>query len=151
MTPKRAVGHKQPMNNGRFRAGHNRPVVVLSWGEVSVPIPFGLFGSLVFLLAAEVLLAGFFVFVWPAVNSRPLVVLGSGVALGAIASIALWIWFLSPLNSIGISGQRSIDGQSADRFAAYMMRRYALIVVAVAVAQIGVMAVLRLWTSAGRS
>ncbi len=116
-----------------------------------MPIPFGLFGSLVFLLAVEVLLAACFVFVWPAVHSRPFVVFGSAVALGAIASIALWIWFLAPFNSVGITAQRPVDGQSADRFAAYMRHRYALIVVAVAVAQIGVLAVLRLWTSAGRS
>ena len=116
-----------------------------------MPIPFGFFGSLVFLLAIEVVLAACFVFVWPAVHARPLIVLGSGVALGAVASIALWLWFLVPLNDIGIAGQRSVDGQSVVRFAAYMRQRYALIVVALAVAQIGVLAILRLWTSAGRS
>lgn len=116
-----------------------------------MPIPFGFFGSLVFLLALEAVLAACFVFVWPGVQARPLTILGVGVALGAIASIALWLWFLSPLNSIGIAGQRSSDGQSPDVLATYMQQRYALVVVVVAVAQVSVLAVLRLWVGTARA
>ena len=117
-----------------------------------MPIPFGFFGSLVFLLALEAVLAVCFAFVWPGVQARPLTILGVGVALGAVASIALWLWFLSPLNGIGIAGQGSSDAaQSPDVLATYMQQRYALVVVVVAVAQVSVLAVLRLWLGTARA
>ena len=116
-----------------------------------MPIPFGFFGSLVFLLVLEAVLAVCFVFVWPGVHARPLTILGSGIVLGAVPSIALWFWFLSRLNGIGIAGQGSSDGQSPDVLMAYMQQRYALLVVAAGVAQVSVMAVLRLWVGAGRA
>jgi hypothetical protein len=71
--------------------------------------------------------------------------------LGAFASIALWLWFLSPLNGVGIAGQGASNGQSPDVLMTHMQQRYALVVVAVAVAQISVMAVLRLWLGAARA
>ena len=116
-----------------------------------MPIPFGFFGSLVVLLALAAALAACFVFVWPGVHARPLTILGSGLVLGAFASIAIWLWFLSPLKGIGIAGQGSSDGQSPDVLTAYMQQRYALVVVVVAVAQVSVIAVLRLWVGAARA
>jgi uncharacterized membrane protein len=116
-----------------------------------MPIPFGFFGSLVFLLAVEAVLTTCFVFVWPGVHARPLITLASGVLLGAFVSIALWLWFLSPLNGIGIAGENSADGQSPDVLKASLQQRYALVVLGVVVTQISAMAALRLWIGAARA
>jgi hypothetical protein len=116
-----------------------------------VPIPFGIFGSLVLLLAVEAALTAFFVFVWPSVHARTFVILGCALVLGAFTSIALWLWFLSPLNGIGIAGGSPSDGQTLDLLKAHMQQRYVLVVAAVAAAQTGAIVILRLWLGAARA
>lgn len=114
-------------------------------------IPFGFFGSLLFLVAVEAVVAAGFVFVWPGVHARLFAILGCAFFLGAIASVALWLWYLSPLNGIGIAGGSPSDGQSPDVVVAYMQKRYAIVVVAAAFAQSGAMAVLRFWLGIARA
>jgi hypothetical protein len=98
-------------------------------------MPLGFFGSAVVALGVPVLLALFYAFVWPNVVAGRAQFLAMAVVAGLVVGAIAWWCAFSIVANIGISGEASAGGKSAEAFAHELNMRFAIAVVAASVAE----------------
>jgi hypothetical protein len=106
-------------------------------------MPFGFFGDAAILIFVATAVPLGYVFVWPGGVQRTWLFLAIAIIVAIIAGLISFIWTVSPLEDIGISGQMSSDSIDGASFTTQLRWRFYVAVFALFLTQVALSWVLR--------
>lgn len=89
-------------------------------------MPFGFFGSAAVLVLLSAVVALFYAFVWPASVAKLSLFLPVSLVLAVTIGALLFLWYLSLLSAVGISGAPSMSRTEANTLVETLRVRYAV-------------------------